>query len=64
MDGILVGGYYNGNKSRVPLFFFSKKRRQWFLIIHSGLSTKHDLKPITGMVSVGPEILTFWSEEE
>ena len=63
MDGILVGGYYNGNTTRAPLFLVSYKRLL-YNYLDTNLLIKNDPRPVTGMECIGPEMLVFWSEEE
>ena len=71
MDGILVGGYYNGNTTRIPLMVVSYKRLLYNYLdtklhtyLDTKLHTKVDPRYVTGMECVGPEMLVFWSEEE
>lgn len=51
LDGILLGGYYTGNKSRVPIFLYSSKRMlyNYYTSGHS-LQLKNKTNPVTEMV--------------
>ncbi len=63
MGGIWVGGYYNNNKDKIPFLIYSTKLRR-FSYYNFTLYTKHDPRPITGMETVAPELLAFWSEDD
>lgn len=65
LDGVLLGGYYTGDRNRVPIFLFSSKRMlfNYYSMDHS-LHQKADKRPVTDMVQAAPKNLVFWSIED
>lgn len=65
LDGILLGGYYTGNRRRVPIFILSSKRMLYNYYTNDNyLHQKDSKKPVTEMVQAAPENLVFWSIED
>ncbi len=66
MAGVYLGGYYNGNKGKVPTFIFSKAGKYYYgrapYNNYFMVKTLSRTGSEAGMHHAAPEIIAFWSE--
>ena len=68
MGGVYLGGYYTGDKNKVPTFVFNTNGDYYYCCIELQMDYKlkklNSFKDYETMYYAAPIILAFWSDEE